>query len=52
MTKEEKKPIKEVNLEKVKKVPKKKKLKKDIFFGIAYFKSTFNTTLIYIMLTF
>ena len=46
MEKEEKKPIKDVSLEKIKKIPKKKKVKKNIFFGIAYIKSTFNNTII------
>ena len=46
MEKEEKKPIKDVSLEKVKKIPKKKKVKKDIIYGIAYIKSTFNNTII------
>ena len=46
MKKEEKKPIKGESLEKIKKIPKKKKVKKKIFFGIAYIKSTFNNTII------
>jgi len=46
MKKEEKKPNKEVSLDKVKKIPKKKKVKKDIIYGIAYIKSTFNNTII------
>ena len=46
MKKEEKKPIKDESLEKVKKIPKKKKVKKNILFGIAYIKSTFNNTII------
>ena len=46
MKKEEKKPIKDESLEKIKKIPKKKKVKKNIFFGIAYIKSTFNNTII------
>tara|TARA_B100001179_G_C18547434_1_gene384451 strand:+ start:10 stop:441 length:432 start_codon:yes stop_codon:yes gene_type:complete len=46
MKKEEKKPNNEVSLDKVKKIPKKKKVKKDIIYGIAYIKSTFNNTII------
>ena len=46
MKKEEKKPIKDASLEKIKKIPKKNKVKKNIFFGIAYIKSTFNNTII------
>jgi len=46
MKKEEKKPNNEVTLDKVKKIPKKKKVKKDIIYGIAYIKSTFNNTII------
>ena len=46
MKKEEKKPNNEVSLDKVKKIPKKKKVKKDIVYGIAYIKSTFNNTII------
>ena len=46
MKKEEKKPKNEVILDKVKKIPKKKKVKKDIIYGIAYIKSTFNNTII------
>ena len=46
MKKEEKKPKNEVILDKVKKIPKKKKVKKDIVYGIAYIKSTFNNTII------
>jgi len=46
MKKEEKKPKTEVILDKVKKIPKKKKVKKDIIYGIAYIKSTFNNTII------
>ena len=46
MKKEEKKPKNEVSLDKVKKIPKKKKVKKDIIYGIAYIKSTFNNTII------
>ena len=46
MKKEEKKPNNEVSIDKVKKIPKKKKVKKDIIYGIAYIKSTFNNTII------
>ncbi len=46
MKKEEKKPNNELSLDKVKKIPKKKKVKKDIVYGIAYIKSTFNNTII------
>ena len=46
MKKEEKKPIKDMSLEKVKKIPKKNKVKKNILYGIAYIKSTFNNTII------
>ena len=46
MKKEKKKPNNEVSLDKVKKIPKKKKVKKDIIYGIAYIKSTFNNTII------
>ena len=46
MKKEEKKPNNEVSIDKVKKIPKKKKVKKNILFGIAYIKSTFNNTII------